>query len=140
MDVGGGGVAIEHDDSNGEGVAALLSRRRVFTQVTEHPDLAGRLALEGTLTADSTSEQGRLGFTSMSREEFDKVAGINRRYREKHGFPVIVALALHQTRDTAIAEMERRIGSTTDAEIEASLEQIGHISRNRLKQRMAALE
>ncbi|MDJ0428167.1 peptide chain release factor N(5)-glutamine methyltransferase [Rhodococcus fascians] len=38
----GGGVAIEHDDSNGEGVAALLSRRRVFTQVTEHPDLAGR--------------------------------------------------------------------------------------------------
>ncbi|OZD69772.1 protein-(glutamine-N5) methyltransferase, release factor-specific [Rhodococcus sp. 05-340-1] len=38
----GGGVAIEHDDSNGSEVAALLSRRRVFTEVTAHPDLAGR--------------------------------------------------------------------------------------------------
>lgn len=38
----GGGVAIEHDATNGDGVAALLSRRRVFTDVASHPDLAGR--------------------------------------------------------------------------------------------------
>ena len=139
------GLDASHDDVAGlhKALVAMMMampRDEKLALIRAHPELAGRLALEGTLTADSTSEQGRLGFTSMSREEFDKVAGINRRYREKHGFPVIVALALHQTRDTAIAEMERRIGSTTDAEIEASLEQIGHISRNRLKQRMAAFE
>lgn len=38
----GGGVAIEHDDSNGEGVVALLAARRVLTEVVDHPDLTGR--------------------------------------------------------------------------------------------------
>ncbi|MGV8874576.1 MAG: peptide chain release factor N(5)-glutamine methyltransferase [Rhodococcus sp. (in: high G+C Gram-positive bacteria)] len=38
----GGGFAIEHDDTNGDEVVALLSSRRVFTEVTAHPDLAGR--------------------------------------------------------------------------------------------------
>lgn len=38
----GGAAAIEHDDSNGDQVAALMSRRRVFADVTAHPDLAGR--------------------------------------------------------------------------------------------------
>lgn len=120
-------------------MTAML-RDEKLALIRAHPELAGRLALEGTLTVDSTTEQGRLGFTSMSREEFDRVAGINRRYREKHGFPAIVALALHRTRDTAIAEMEARIANTTDAEITAALEQIGHISRNRLKQRFSALK
>jgi release factor glutamine methyltransferase len=40
--VSGGGVAIEHDDSHGESVPALLASRRVLTSVTAHTDLAGR--------------------------------------------------------------------------------------------------
>ncbi|GAA4886272.1 peptide chain release factor N(5)-glutamine methyltransferase [Saccharopolyspora cebuensis] len=38
----GGGVAIEHDDTHGGSVPALLTARRVLTDVQEHPDLAGR--------------------------------------------------------------------------------------------------
>ncbi|MFF0815655.1 peptide chain release factor N(5)-glutamine methyltransferase [Rhodococcus sp. NPDC003318] len=38
----GGALAIEHDDSNGGQVAALLRERRVFGEVAEHPDLAGK--------------------------------------------------------------------------------------------------
>jgi release factor glutamine methyltransferase len=38
----GGGVAIEHDDTHGGSVPALLRARRVLTEVQEHPDLAGR--------------------------------------------------------------------------------------------------
>ncbi|GAA0939571.1 peptide chain release factor N(5)-glutamine methyltransferase [Pseudonocardia zijingensis] len=38
----GGGLAIEHDDTHGEAVPALLRRRRVLTDVEEHLDLAGR--------------------------------------------------------------------------------------------------
>ena len=38
----GGGIAIEHDDSHGEAVPAMLAARRVLTAVTEHADLAGR--------------------------------------------------------------------------------------------------
>ncbi|GAA4441278.1 peptide chain release factor N(5)-glutamine methyltransferase [Actinokineospora soli] len=38
----GGGVAIEHDDSHGEAVPALLAARSVLTGVAAHRDLAGR--------------------------------------------------------------------------------------------------
>jgi release factor glutamine methyltransferase len=38
----GGAVAIEHDDSHGAAVPALLTARTVFTDVTAHQDLAGR--------------------------------------------------------------------------------------------------
>jgi release factor glutamine methyltransferase len=38
----GGGVAIEHDDTQGESVPALLATRRVLTDVVDHNDLAGR--------------------------------------------------------------------------------------------------
>jgi release factor glutamine methyltransferase len=38
----GGGVAVEHDDSNGDGVIDLCTGRRVLTEVTGHRDLAGR--------------------------------------------------------------------------------------------------
>ncbi|WP_280211780.1 peptide chain release factor N(5)-glutamine methyltransferase [Nocardia cyriacigeorgica] len=38
----GGGTAIEHDDSNGSALAALLTGTGAFTEITEHPDLAGK--------------------------------------------------------------------------------------------------
>ncbi|MGQ0840470.1 peptide chain release factor N(5)-glutamine methyltransferase [Actinokineospora sp.] len=38
----GGAVAIEHDDSHAESVPALLSTRRVLTDVQDHRDLAER--------------------------------------------------------------------------------------------------
>jgi release factor glutamine methyltransferase len=37
-----GRLAIEHDDTHGEAVPALLRRRRVLTDIEEHRDLAGR--------------------------------------------------------------------------------------------------
>ena len=100
--------------------------------IRAHPELAGREAAEGTLTADSTSEQGRLGFTALSRAEIERVERANRAYREKFGFPCIVALRLHATRESVIAEMERRAGNDRAAEVAAALQQIGHITRGRL--------
>lgn len=38
----GGVLAIEHDDSHGETVPALLRGRRVLDEVQDHPDLTGR--------------------------------------------------------------------------------------------------
>ena len=97
-----------------------------------HPELAGREAVAGDLTADSTSEQGRLGFTALAPDEFRRVAETNRRYRERFGFPCIVVLRLHESRASVIAEMERRTTNTRDAEIAAALAQVGHITRGRL--------
>ncbi|MFZ2175159.1 MAG: peptide chain release factor N(5)-glutamine methyltransferase [Rhodococcus sp. (in: high G+C Gram-positive bacteria)] len=38
----GGAVGIEHDDTHGAEVAGLFTVRRVFGEVAEHPDLAGK--------------------------------------------------------------------------------------------------
>jgi release factor glutamine methyltransferase len=38
----GGAVGIEHDDTQGESVPALLATRIVLTNVEDHRDLAGR--------------------------------------------------------------------------------------------------
>jgi OHCU decarboxylase len=114
------------------GAVASATRDERLALVRAHPELAGREAKDGTLSADSSGEQGRLGFTSLSRDEFLRMQDINRRYREKFGFPCIVALRLHATRSSVMAEMQRRLGNNAETELAAALEQIGHITRGRL--------
>ena len=79
--------------------------------VRAHPELAGAEATEGTLTADSSSEQGRLGFLQLTSGRIREMARINQRYRERHGFPCIVALRLHATRGSVLREMEQRVSN-----------------------------
>jgi 2-oxo-4-hydroxy-4-carboxy-5-ureidoimidazoline decarboxylase len=105
--------------------------------VRAHPELAGAEAKEGTLTVDSSSEQARLGFNRLSRDEFAKMAELNRSYRQKFGFPCIVALRLHATRDSVIAEMQRRLSNEGETEMNNALEQIAHITRGRLARILA---
>jgi 2-oxo-4-hydroxy-4-carboxy-5-ureidoimidazoline decarboxylase len=108
-------------------------REAQLALVRAHPELAGAEANEGRLTTDSSSEQARLGFTRLSREELARMKDLNRRYRERHGFPCIVALRLHATREGVMREMERRLANDTETELVAALEQIGHIARGRLQ-------
>lgn len=105
--------------------------------VRAHPELAGAEAKQGTLTADSSSEQARLGFTALSREELFRMADLNRNYREKFGFPCIVALRLHPSRDSVMEEMQRRLGNNGETELKNALQQIGHIARGRLEKLIA---
>lgn len=113
-------------------VVGEASLEEKLALIRAHPELAGREAKEGALTADSSSEQGRLGFTALARDEFLKMQDLNRAYREKFGFPCIVALRLHASRESVIAEMQRRLGNNAQAELHNALEQIGHITRGRL--------
>lgn len=100
--------------------------------IRAHPELAGAEAKEGTLTRASSSEQGRLGFDAVTRKDLYRMTDLNRRYREKFGFPCIVALSLHQNRDSVMDEMQRRLDSSPESELKAALKQIGHIARGRL--------
>jgi OHCU decarboxylase len=105
------------------------SREEKLSLIRAHPELAGGEAL----TVASTSEQGRLGFNRLSRNELEQMNDLNRRYRDKFGFPCIVALKLHRERHSVMAEMARRLTNPQDDEIRNALEQIGHIARGRLE-------
>jgi OHCU decarboxylase len=108
------------------------SRDEQLALVRAHPELAGAEASEGALSLDSSSEQARLGFARLTREESSRMSQLNRRYRERHGFPCIVALRLHATRASVMAEMEQRVANDSETEMANALEQIGHITRGRL--------
>lgn len=94
-----------------------------------HPELAGG----ESLTVASTSEQARLGFHALSKQELEEMNRLNRSYREKFGFPCIVALRLHASRETVMREMARRLENDADTELARALEQVGHITRGRLE-------
>jgi len=108
---------------------ARAAAKEKLALVRAHPELAGG----ENLTLDSSSEQARLGFDRLSRQELDAMNGLNRRYREKFGFPCIVALRLHANRESVMREMERRLGNNAETELANALEQIAHITRGRLE-------
>lgn len=113
-------------------VVGEASSEEQLALVRAHPELAGREAAKGELTADSSSEQGRLGFLSLDRSHVERMAELNRRYRQRFGFPCIVALRLHAGRESVMAAMQRRLGNTGQAELASALVEIGHITRGRL--------
>jgi 2-oxo-4-hydroxy-4-carboxy-5-ureidoimidazoline decarboxylase len=97
-----------------------------------HPELAGKEAQAGTLTRDSTAEQGSAGLSALTRDELARVAELNRRYRAKFGFPFIIAVRRH-SKDEILSEFERRLGLAPEAELANGLEQVFVITRLRLE-------
>jgi 2-oxo-4-hydroxy-4-carboxy-5-ureidoimidazoline decarboxylase len=96
-----------------------------------HPELGGKVARAGAMTADSVAEQGSLGLNRLSDAEVDRFEALNARYRAKFGFPFIICVR-RQTRDAILAEFERRTDLTAEGEFAAALTEIGHITRLRL--------
>ncbi len=96
-----------------------------------HPDLAGKAARAGTMTADSVSEQSGAGLNRLSDEEYERFGRLNSAYREKFGFPFIIAVRNH-TKESILAAFEERLGHTFEEESEAALAEIGAITRLRL--------
>ena len=114
------------------------SREAQIAFMRAHPDLAGREALSGTMTIDSSGEQGRLGFTALPRSELERITRLNEAYRQKFGFPCIIALRLHNARASVLAEHERRLGNDIETEIANCLAQVAFITRGRIEKLVGA--
>jgi 2-oxo-4-hydroxy-4-carboxy-5-ureidoimidazoline decarboxylase len=101
-----------------------------------HPELAGKVARAGTMTADSKSEQGGLGLDRLSEKDFGRFERANAAYAKKFGFPFIVCVRLHRSAESILAAFEQRVGNDVEAEFAAALTEIGHITRLRLGDRI----
>ncbi len=100
--------------------------------IRAHPDLAGKAALAGELTAASSAEQAGAGLDRLNAEEYRRFHDLNSRYRERFGFPFILAVKGHD-KTSILAAFEARLPNDADAEREAALEQIYEIARLRLE-------
>ena len=96
-----------------------------------HPELGGKVARAGAMTADSVREQGSLGLDRLSDPEFERFEALNTRYGARFGFPFIICVRRH-TRDSILACFERRLENDVVAEQNAAIHEIGMISRLRL--------
>ena len=96
-----------------------------------HPDLAGKAARAGAITAESLSEQASVGLDSLSDEEFARFHRLNDAYKAKFGFPFIVCVRRH-TRDSILRQFERRLRHDASAEFATALQEIFYITRLRV--------
>lgn len=99
--------------------------------ICAHPELAGKAAIRGELTPESSSEQQGAGLDQCSPEEYSTLTALNQAYREKFGFPFILAVRGHD-RQSIIGEFQRRLALTPAQETAECLEQIYKIGRFRL--------
>ena len=76
-------------------VVRAVSDERKLALLRIHPDLAGKTALAGTMTADSKSEQGSAGLDRLSAQELKRFQALNDAYKAKFGFPFIVCVRRH---------------------------------------------
>lgn len=113
------------------GVVARASEDEQVTLLRAHPELAGRAAIRGELTADSTSEQSGAGLTACSPEEYATLTDLNRRYNATFGFPFILAVKGFD-RAGVIREFARRVGHDRATELAECLAQVARIARFRL--------
>lgn len=144
------GFAFEHSPW----IAALAWERRPFTSVAHlhasmvavldeapqerrvaliaaHPDLGGRVAREGRLTAASQTEQHGAGLDQLTPEEIARFDARNSAYRARFGFPFVICAREHG-KAGILAELERRCENEREREIAAALEEIAKIARLRL--------
>jgi 2-oxo-4-hydroxy-4-carboxy-5-ureidoimidazoline decarboxylase len=96
-----------------------------------HPELAGKAAVRGELTHDSTQEQARAGLDRCSAEEFVRIQSLNADYNAKFGFPFIVAVK-ELDRVGIIDRFARRFDHDRATEIAEALAQVARIARFRL--------
>ena len=99
--------------------------------ILAHPELAGRAAQRGELTQASSGEQKGAGLSTLTAEQFARLSTLNRQYRERFGFPFIVAVKGH-TAETVIASLSERVLNEAAEERLVALQQICRIARFRL--------
>jgi OHCU decarboxylase len=100
--------------------------------IRAHPELAGKAAIDKTLTDASAAEQASAGLDRLTPEEYERFHRLNAAYREKFGFPFIICVRLTD-KAGILAAMQARLGNSRDAEIATAIAQIGEIVRLRLE-------
>lgn len=129
--------AGEHLDSV-EGLAAALAaavdaadQAARLTLIRAHPDLAGRAAVRGELEEASTREQAGAGIDQCTPEEYQRFQSLNQAYRDKFGFPFVMAVK-GSDRHAILAAFAERLGNDPAAEFERAIGEIHRIARFRL--------
>jgi OHCU decarboxylase len=133
-------AGLSASEDGAEGLARAMARAMAGggeaakrALIAAHPDLAGKLALAETLTAESTHEQASAGLDRLSPEELGRFTALNAAYRARFGFPFVMAVK-GKSKNEIRAAFERRLDHDEAAEFAAALAEIDSIASLRLKE------
>ncbi|VWX46679.1 2-oxo-4-hydroxy-4-carboxy-5-ureidoimidazoline decarboxylase [Novosphingobium sp. 9U] len=113
-------------------VLYMASPEEQLALIRAHPELAGKAAIDRTLTQVSAAEQASAGLDRLTPEEYERFHALNAAYRARFDMPFIICVRLTD-KAGILREMERRLGNTRDEEVATALAQIGEIVRLRLQ-------
>jgi len=99
--------------------------------IRAHPDLAGKAQVAGELTAESTEEQASAGLDQCTKVEYERFQALNDAYKEKFGFPFVMAVR-DSSREEILAAFSARLQNDFELEFETALTEIHKIAHMRL--------
>ncbi|GGF05924.1 uricase [Aliidongia dinghuensis] len=116
-------------------VAAVMAAEpaQQLALIEAHPELAGKLARSGGLTAASAGEQASLGLDRLDQAEVARFDQANARYRARFGFPFIIAVKAQRDRRVILGALETRAEHDRATEIATALAEVAKIARFRLE-------
>ena len=88
------------------------------------------------MTASSVSEQASAGLNALSKAEMTQITELNAAYKEKFGFPFIIAVRMY-TKEGIFFEFNRRLQNNTQSEFANDLQNVYAITRLRLDKLLA---
>jgi len=103
-----------------------------MTLISAHPDLAGRLARQKQLTAESTREQASAGLDQLTDAELAELTRQNQAYQTKFAFPFIICARLN-AKAAILAAMQARLSNDWAVERDTALAEIEKIAWLRLQ-------
>jgi OHCU decarboxylase len=109
-----------------------LPAGRQSALMQSYPSLAGAELLAGDLDEYSILDQGSAGLTFLSEDEQDAFAEVNLAYKEKFGFPLIVA-ARELSSEQVLEQAWQRLDNSPTQEHVAALLEIAKIANHRLE-------
>lgn len=104
-----------------------MSETEQITLIKAHPDLGSKTKMAEA----SVQEQAGIGLDSLSKSEYQRFQFLNQAYKDKFGFPFIVAVKYH-TQESILEAFETRLNNTQEREKQQALTEISKIARLRL--------
>jgi OHCU decarboxylase len=136
--------AIDDSDRLAEIFAAHVNaadREKKLALIRSHPDLAGRAAVGARpagdhplndLTPASKQEQQSAALDQCTPEEYKQFHKLNRRYKDKFGFPFIMAVR-NSNRQEILSAFTSRLENDPETEFATAMKEIHKIAKLRLQ-------
>ena len=105
-----------------------MSSEEQLALIKAHPDLGSK----ARMAEASVQEQAGVGLDRLSAEEYQRFQFLNQAYKDKFGFPFIVAVKNH-TKKSILEAFTTRLENNQQQEKQQALNEINKIARLRLE-------